>query len=79
MCTVDYDEIVSDPELKKAILSEKEITLKRLEVAKYWGFGLILSITKLSQAVFEAMDDIIVFCVKDENDIIRRTVTVRLP
>ena len=62
--------------MKQAILLEKEITLKRLEVAKYWGFGLILGIEKLSQAVFERMDDIIVYCVKDENEIIKETVSV---
>ncbi len=73
---VEYPEAAGgNEELKQALETERQITLRRLEVAKYWSFTLVHNIIKLSKAVFEKMDDLIVYAVRDENQIIKESVS----
>ena len=73
---IEYGSVLTSPEDKISLEKEKLITMKRLETAKYWGFALVHNIIKLSRAVFERMDDLIVFAVKDENQIIKEAVRI---
>lgn len=61
-------------ELAHALEIEKQVALKRLEIAKYWGSSLVFHIIRLSKSVFEKMDDLIVYSIKDENEIVKEAV-----